>query len=126
QLWQRRFGADPQALGRKVKLDSQEDEIVGVTPPGFVFPRATDLPISQRYAARAELWAPLRISPYEMPRLGNRILTVLGGLKGGVTLAQAQAEMTNVAASLAQSYPNTNIGYGVNVVPLQQQMTRNV
>src|SRR5262249_52279182 len=40
--------------------------------------------------------------------------------------AQAQAEMTNVAAGLTQSYPNTNIGHGVNVVPLQQQMTRNV
>jgi putative ABC transport system permease protein len=126
QLWQRRFGADPQALGRKVMLDSQEYEIVGVMPPGFVFPRATDLPTSQRYAARAELWLPLRVSPYEMPSRGNRFLTVLGRLKAGVTLAQAQAEMANVATSLAQSYPDTNNGYGVNVVPLQRQMTRNV
>src|SRR5262249_24161596 len=91
-----------------------------------VFPRATDLPTSQRYAARAELWLPLRISPYEMTSRGNRILTALGRLKAGGTPAQAQAEMTNVGTSLAQSYPNTKTAYDVKVVPLQRQMTRNV
>jgi putative ABC transport system permease protein len=125
-LWQRRFGADAQILGRKVMLDSQSYEVVGVMPPGFEFPQATDLPASQRYPARAELWLPLTISPHEIPSRGNRFLTVLGRLQSEVTLAQAQSEMTNLAASLAQIYPDTNTGYGVNVAPLQRQMTRNM
>jgi putative ABC transport system permease protein len=104
-LWQRRFGADPAAIGRELILDGMPTLIVGVMPPDFAFP-----------VAGTELWVPLRLSRTQPPNpaitpgayRGYNILSVVGRLKPGVTAEEARAEFTLVGAQLARAYPETN------------------
>ena len=104
-LWQRRFGADPAAIGRELTLDGMPTLIVGVMPPDFAFP-----------VAGTELWVPLRLSRTQPPNpaitpgayRGYNILSVVGRLKPGVTADEARAEFALVSAQLARAYPETN------------------
>ena len=122
-LWQRRFGADPNILGRAITLDDKSYTVVGVMPQGFRFP------------VQSEIWIPGGKGSAVPPSLGAQfpdsdlaverdihIYSVVGRLKPGVTLAQAQAEMTTIGGRLAEAYPNTNSGLGVNLIPLHQQI----
>ena len=108
-LWQRHFGADPAAVGRKVELGGRSREVVGVMPPGFDFPR------------RAEVWGPLQLEAAKEPR-DNRSYSVLGRLREGASLAQAQAELDTITARLSESYPVTNAGWGVALAPLKDAL----
>jgi putative ABC transport system permease protein len=105
-MWQSRFGADPNALGRTVELSGAAYKVIGVMPAGFSFPN------------QSELWRPLPIDPAKLDR-GPHYLRVIGRLKPGVTPAQAQAEMTAIAARLAQQYPEKIAGHGVKLEPLR-------
>lgn len=110
RLWRRRFRADPAIVGRTVTVDGRALTVVGVMPPWFA---ATD--------ADVELWLPLGLpAAARTPR--GRSLVVFGRLKPGVTVAQAQADMTRVAGDLARLFPDVNTGWTARVVPLQEQM----
>jgi len=111
-LWQRRFGADPGILNRTLLLNGEQHTVVGIMPPGFQFPNKTDL------------WAPLAPDERMRASRGSFWLPVVGRLKAGVTRAQAQADMNLIAGQLEREYP-VNAGYGVNVVPLQEQIVGN-
>src|SRR5262245_16456763 len=103
-LWQRRFGADPQLIGRQIQLSGESYTVVGVMPPGFQFMRNT------------EVWTPLRLDPAVAPWHANRShhnIHVIGRLEPGVSLAQAQAAMDVIARQLEQQYPKSNAGWGV-------------
>ncbi|MGH9777491.1 MAG: ABC transporter permease [Candidatus Acidiferrales bacterium] len=102
-LWQRRFGADPRVLGRALRLDGEPYEVVGVLPPTFRFTQGT------------EVWTPLAIDWNQRGRANrsNHTLLVVGRLKPGVTLAQAQADLEGIAQRLEQQYPQSNSGWGV-------------
>ncbi|MGH9838201.1 MAG: ADOP family duplicated permease, partial [Blastocatellia bacterium] len=103
-LWQRRFGADPQLIGRRIQLNGESYTVVGVMPPRFQLTRGT------------ELWAPLMLDPAAQPWRANRSnhnLSVIGRLKPGVSVAQAQAAMDTLARQLEQQYPKSNAGWGV-------------
>ena len=109
-LWQRRFGGNADIVGQTLNLSGQPHTIIGVMPPGFQFPNKTEVwkplaPDAQTRAARGAFWLP-----------------VIGRLKPGVTRAQAQAEMTAIAQRLEQQYPNTNTGFGVNVVLMHEYL----
>jgi putative ABC transport system permease protein len=93
-LWRDRFAADPAVVGRKVVLDGQPVEVVGVMPAGFRFGGLSP-----------QLWMPLQIDP-QSPLRQARILTVLGRLRPGAAVAQAQAEMAPVVAGLRAGNPN--------------------
>ncbi len=112
-LWRRRFGADPQIIGRAIPLEDLEGgrgateggryEVVGVMPPDFAYPvgapRATDI------------WVPYVIPPDQRirdPGQFTRYLQVIARLKPGVSLAQAQAQMDQVAAGIEQANPVSN------------------
>ena len=101
-MWRSRFGSDPNVLGRTIDVSGAPYTIIGVMPEGFSFPD------------RAELWRPLPIDPNKLDR-GPHYLRVVGRLKPGVTLAQAQAEMSTIAARLAQQYPEKIAGHGVKL-----------
>jgi len=88
-MWRSRFGSDPNVLGRTIDVSGAPYTIIGVMPEGFSFPD------------RAELWRPLPIDPNKLDR-GPHYLRVVGRLKPAVTLAQAQAEMSALAARLAE------------------------
>jgi hypothetical protein len=93
RLWQRHFNGDPNILNRTVLLDGVKTNIIGVMPPDFVF---TD--------EHADFLAPLHLFSVQL-RGSPRYLMVVGRLKPGVTLAQAQADMAAVSGQLAKEFP---------------------
>jgi putative ABC transport system permease protein len=101
-MWQSRFGSDPNVLGRTIDLNGAPYTIIGVMPEGFSFPD------------RAELWRPLPIDPNNLD-WGPHYLSVVGRLKPGVTLAQAQAEMSVLAARLSAQHAEKNAGHGAKL-----------
>ena len=108
-LWQRRFGADRNLVGSKVMLSGKSTTIVGVMPPGFDYP------------AQSELWVPFTLAPDKEPR-DNRYVSVVARLKPGVTAAGAQAQLDTINQRLAQTYVETNSGWTVKVMNLQERL----
>jgi predicted permease len=114
-LWKSRFGSDPQVLGKKILLDGETYTITGVMQPGFHFPDIDD-----------QLWTPMALSPADLNNRGGHFLQIFARMKPGVTLSQAQAEMSVIAKHLAELYPDSNIGQTVNVVPLFEEIAGSV
>jgi predicted permease len=105
-LWQRRFASDPGIVGRQLRIDGQSLTVIGVMPPGFRFPFQSDLWwLSDRYFNRQDR--------------GWRIDQTIARLKSEVSTEQAQAEMLQIAARLAQTYPDTNAEVTAAVLPLR-------
>jgi predicted permease len=104
-LWKRRYGGDRSLLGRPILLDGRENVVVGIAPPGFRFPRQT------------EVWRPLGWNPEQHNR-GARFFSVLARLGDGATLEDARAEMDAFTARLERDFPATNSGWGATVTPL--------
>ena len=113
-LWQRGYGGDPSAIGRTVRVNNVPMTVVGVMPPGFDYPE------------HSEIWAPLAFSPGDLApnRRGNHGLEVLGRLKPGLTLAQAQSDMDGVAKTMMEqnaSYPYAKYDFGIVMHPLLEE-----
>jgi predicted permease len=115
--WTRRYGQDPGVLGRTLILDDAPYEIVGVMPPDFQFPAGN---------REVELWAPLTINPVSIASRPHRSYNVIGRLKSGVTLEQAQADMDRVAAGIARDFPESNAGWGIALVPAHAQVVGDI
>jgi putative ABC transport system permease protein len=110
RLWTSRFGADPSVLGRTVTLTGVDHTVVGVMPAGFRFPYD------------AELWSPSAYEPPFDPSLRKSVwLRTVARLKPGVTLAQAQSDVSAVTQQLEEEYPGTNQGRGAVIVSLYEQ-----
>jgi predicted permease len=117
-VWQRRFGGDPNIIGKSLTLSGNPHTVVGVMPKGFKDP----LPAQRR---PAELWAPLGLAVNPGARRSD-FLSVVARMKPGVTLSQAQAEMNTVAARLSQQYPESNTSWGVTLLALHERVTGDV
>jgi len=109
--WRRQFGARADAIGSTLKLGDQFFTIVGVLPPGLRFP------------ARADVYAPAAFTTETASRSGHNY-QVIGRLKAGVSLEQAQGEMSAIASRLADQYPLSNAGKSVLVMPLKDLLVR--
>jgi predicted permease len=84
-LWQRAFGGDRGIIGRDIRLGGNACTVIGVMPPGFAFPPGElDAP---------ELWVPLQLDPAAPGGRGSHFLSIVGRLRPGATIAQADAEM---------------------------------
>src|ERR1700722_887204 len=92
-LWQRAYGGEMSILGRDIQLNGQPCNVVGVMPPSFDFPPGETDP--------AELWSPIQIDPAKPGGRGSHYLSVIARLREGVTLSQAQGEMTRYTAQSA-------------------------
>ncbi|HEY7789283.1 MAG TPA: ABC transporter permease [Vicinamibacterales bacterium] len=112
-LWVRTLGADPAIVGRPMTLNGAQYTVIGIMPQGFAMP------------PRAELWVPLAMSAAGAPRRDD-FLQVVGRLKPGVTVDQAQAEMTTIASRLERAYPGTNTNWTIALVPLHEQLVGSV
>ena len=110
QLWQRRFNADPDLVGKPLRIDAKSYTVVGIMPAGFYFPE------------RAEMWLPLALSDDELKNRSAHMVTVIGRMKPNVNAQQAQAEMTVLANQLEQEYPGTDHGWGIKLVPMLDQL----
>jgi putative ABC transport system permease protein len=107
-LWRRAFQRDPQVLARTLSIEGIPHPVAGVMPPGFAYPD------------RAEIWLPLPANDGTGRSAHN--YSVLGRLRPGVSLAQAQADMAAVASGLAREHPADDGGFGIEVVPLRQDL----
>ncbi len=112
-LWARRFGADPGLIGRDIVLDGVKHTVIGVVPPDFRYPNKD-----------AAVYVPASFTTQELAERNNHSLWVVGRLKPGVTLADAQAEMTAVAKSMGTDYPQSNGNLGATVSPLREELAR--
>lgn len=112
-FWQSRLGSDREVIGKEIRLNDEPRTIIGVMPPDF--------------GDRVDswVWTPLIVDP-EQISVGGRSLSALARLKPDVTLAQAQSEMSSIAARLGEVHPEFNREWGVSLVPLHEQVTGNV
>jgi putative ABC transport system permease protein len=116
-MWQRRFGGDPNIVGRQISLDGLSKTIIGVMPEGFQFLFVNDQP---------EFWVPLDPKGGMNIQRGAIYLSVLGRLRPNVTIEQAGAEMRTIAGRLAEQYKSENANRSVNLVPALEDMTEDL
>jgi predicted permease len=113
RLWQRRYGGDPQIVGRVIKLDGRDREVVGVTPEDFRFEFVT---------GATDFWLPIDPQAGGYQQRGAIFLEAIGRLKPGVSVEQANADLSVVAARLEQQYQDSNAGVGVRLAPAQEEL----
>jgi predicted permease len=119
RLWRDRFAADKGIVGRAIDLNGAPYTVVGVMPPGFVFPRAEEMPGSFSFAAETQLWVPIAIPP---AMLGPDEMAVMGRLRPGATIEQSQAEMDVLGKRLESATPGSAGWYHSRVTPLTRQV----
>ncbi|HMD99238.1 MAG TPA: ABC transporter permease [Terriglobia bacterium] len=126
-LWQRRFGSDPTLVGKSITLEGAPYMVAGIMPPRFDYPPFFDLR-GGVHSSPPDVWLPLDLKSGKI--LGMDInsrsalsLEILGQLRPGVSLQEAQANLDTINARLEQEYPETNKDWGVTVVRLETQFT---
>ncbi|HEY4594916.1 MAG TPA: ABC transporter permease, partial [Thermoanaerobaculia bacterium] len=125
-FWQRRFGGDRNVLGRVLHIDGALLAVVGVMPAGFAFPRGGEMPHGFGFAAQPDVWAPLAFSPERRQNRGNRGYLTIGLLKPGVSIPQAQAEMTEISRRVEKAYPDSDAGWHNRVAPLRRELVGDI
>jgi putative ABC transport system permease protein len=114
-LWQRRFGGDPGIVGKSLTLNGESYIVVGVMPARFQFPSSDDA-----------VWVPIALTTQQAANRNRHYLEVIARLKPGVTLAQAQTEMSTIATRLQQQYPDTNADLGAAVTSLHEHLVGDI
>lgn len=104
-VWQRRLGGDPEVIGRTIRIGREDVTLVGVMPDGYGFPVAQDV------------WVPLRLNALEYQRGEAPMVEVFGRLSPGVSLREAQAELTAIGARTAADAPGTHQHLRPRVMP---------
>ena len=115
-FWRSDFSADPNVIGRTIRLDNKAITVVGVLPRDFEFAPAASSP----------LWVPLHTNAYMATARNARWLEAVGRLARGVSIEQARAEMETITAQLAQEYPKQDASIYVAVGSLRDEIVGNV
>jgi putative ABC transport system permease protein len=116
-LWQRRFGGQWSILNQQLTFNNKSYTVIGVMPQSFQYP------------SRVEMWVPVgQLSgTADWQQRGNHPgLYGVARLKPGVTIAQAKADMDNIAANLEKQYPDSNSGNGIKVQPMLEVFVSDV
>jgi putative ABC transport system permease protein len=122
RMWQEHFASDPGICEKTIQLHGQSFNVAGVMPKGFAFPVQND-PVIDFWTTTAILQegaAPLTV------QRGNHALNVIARLKEGVTLEQAQSDMSGIVNALGNQYPDTNAQFGVRIAPLHKDLVRDI
>ncbi|MGA8027653.1 MAG: ABC transporter permease [Bryobacteraceae bacterium] len=114
-FWERHFGNQPFSSGRTLKVMSTSFDIIGILPFGFHFPEES----------ATDVWAPFQEQPDQTSRSSGNYM-VIGKLKPGASLQQAQAQLTAIADRLSKAYPSANKDKSALVSPLVSFTVRNV
>ncbi|MCA1627949.1 MAG: ABC transporter permease [Acidobacteria bacterium] len=122
-LWRRRFGGDNTIIGSRLLLNDESFEVVGVMAQDFQFPERVDLWVGPKQIVPEP---PVRLPGNILEMRNVRYLGTVARLKPGVKLPQAQADMSAIAARLAQQYPATNEQHEVKLVALKEEIVGNV
>ncbi|HEV2296968.1 MAG TPA: ABC transporter permease [Candidatus Acidoferrales bacterium] len=120
-LWRSRFGADPGILGRAIDLNGAPYTVIGVMPRGFAFPRGNEMPASFTFPPQVQLWVPLALNRGPLLPYESYGLAVIGRLKPGITIAQAQADMDSMAKPLQDLHPTDRNSFASQVTLLARQ-----
>jgi putative ABC transport system permease protein len=115
-FWQNFLSSDPHALGKRIPLSGNDYTVIGVMPAGFALPRE-----------QADVFVSLWVAyPEAAPYRGVHFMGTYWRLKSGVTLSQAQADMSTIDRRLAEQYPDTERDRDTLVVPLHEWLTGDV
>ncbi|HEX8145942.1 MAG TPA: ABC transporter permease [Pyrinomonadaceae bacterium] len=114
-LWQRRFGADPEIVGKSLTFNGEPYTVVGVMPEGFGLPATT-----------TDVLLPAQKWPNYKPVRSAHNAWVIGRMRGGVTREAAEAELRAIAKRLEEAYPEENRGRGVTLVGLQEYFVEDI
>jgi predicted permease len=122
-LWQRAYGGDRGVMGRDIRFNGNPCTVVGIMPPGFVFPPGEADP--------PELWVPFQLDPARPGGRGSHFLSVVARLRAGVTPAQAQAEMRRYAIHSAatlgpRNHPFHPENHPLLIAGFQDEIVRSV
>lgn len=109
-LWRTTFHSDPSIVNKAITLDGNAYTVLGVMPPGFSYPSSV------------EIWTPSNIAPSAYDDFSHTYIRILGRLRPGVTLADAQKTLNAVEAQVATEHPQTDAGNRVVLVPLREQL----
>src|SRR6201998_2272741 len=124
-LWRRAYGADPNVLGRTIRIDNDRLTIIGVLPRGFRHPGPTTSGDVEVFGAGG-----FSADPFPPPIRGNRVLVAgIGRLKPGVTREQAQTRLTAMAAQLRHDFPTDyppQAQWTIEIQPLQETLVGKV
>jgi putative ABC transport system permease protein len=114
-FWRSRYNGDPSVIGKPLILSGVSRTIIGVMPPSFAYPAAT-----------TEVWVPAQMPAMLLQARQARFLFAIGRLKPGVTLEQAQADLTAIQSRLGEQFPETDKGWGASLSPLKDQLVGGV
>ncbi len=121
ELWSSRFARDPNIVGKTFQMDGRGFTVVGVLPRGF----RLLLPGEAFLIQHADIWVPLQQDYSSLPPRNWTWFTVLGRLREGVTLGEAQAEMNRIADELRATYPaHAGSGMQIRLVPFQHDIVK--
>src|SRR5215470_5410259 len=126
-MWARRFGRDPQMVGKSIIINGQTYEVVGILPQRFSLPQEV-LPLLYG-TEQAEILLPLPLAPSASQVRTHEDYNIVGKLRQGVSLADAQAEMDTITARLRRDFPENyppNGGLTFSIVPLLEQVVGDV
>src|SRR5262245_42363066 len=113
--WQRRFSGDRKIIGQTLTISGNNYTVVGVLPPSFQF------------ALRpADLWLPYQPTEAQLTRRFMHGTNVIARLKSGVSLKQAQAEMSTISGRIEREHNQSHAGTGIKLIPLQEQIVGQV
>lgn len=125
RLWRAKFGSDADISGRSIKLDEKPYTIIGVMPARFQFP-STD----NTFSDSVDVWVPLAMTDTEKKhRVDSFDYGVIGRLKPGVSIEQAQSDIQAVAGRMQEEHPDVykgNIEIAASVIGLEQEMVKPV
>jgi predicted permease len=113
-LWRRHYASDPAVIGKPILLNDARYQIIGVMPESFVF-QSRDV----------DYWVPIHFTPAQAVQRSVHYLNVVARLKPGVTLSAARSDMTSVATTLQQQFPDTNSNGSTVVIPLKDDLLGN-
>jgi putative ABC transport system permease protein len=120
EYWKNNFGSDPNIVGKTFEMNDKVHTVVGVLPPVPQYPDENDV-----YMATSA--CPFRTNQMHLADRDMRMMEVFGRLKPGVTVAQAGADFSAIAAGLQAAYPKSypeNVGFTSATSPLQEELTR--
>jgi len=113
-VWRSRFGGDPQAVGRKLSLDGNDYEIIGVLPPGLWWKTPFDI------------LTPLALSDRDRTLRGAHFLEIVARLLPEVSMLRAKEDLAAIGARLSEAYPDNNTGHGPNLRSLHETLVGDV
>ena len=115
EIWERKFGSDSNLIGTAIKLNGEQFNVVGVMPAGFLL-----------RSFQAQIWTPMVLEESQQSTAARetRILYLFGRLKDGVSVAQAEADISTLGQLAAQNFPEAEKGWAAATLPLQEYMIR--